>query len=113
SATLLYVCTQEHWSSVDDTTQPYYPSQNDILGVEEPAFPLLELPDNGELVDYVSSAEMIDVFKKNFSGSALEAPTLVSIGYHPPNFSESFFSRIDGALDEIDRHLASKGEGPV
>ena len=36
-----------------------------------------------------------------------------AIGYHPPNFSETFFQRIDGALTEIDRHLASAGTGPV
>ena len=28
-------------------------------------------------------------------------------------FSESFFNRIDGALDEIDRHLAKDDAGPV
>jgi hypothetical protein len=111
--TSLYAWNQVHWSSIDDTSQPYHPSAADILSDAEPALSILELPDNGLLVDYVTSAEMIDVFRKNYSAEALAAPKMVSIGYHPPNFSESFLSRIDGALDEIDRHLASADEGPV
>jgi hypothetical protein len=109
----LYAWNQEHWSSIDDTSQPYFPSLNDILSDAEPALPILELPDNGLLVDYVTADEMIEVFGKNFRGDALQTPTMVSIGYHPPNFSEAFFTRMDGALDEIDRHLASADAGPV
>jgi hypothetical protein len=109
----LYAWNQEHWSSIDDTSQPYFPSVNDILSDAEPALSILELPDNGLLVDYVTADEMIEVFGKNYRGDALDAPTMVSIGYHPPNFSEAFFTRMDGALDEIDRHLASADAGPV
>jgi len=111
--TSLYSWCQSHWSSIDETSQPYYPSLSDILSSAPPTVPLLELPDNGLLVDYVTAQEMIEVFDANFDGSALGQPKLVSIGYHPPNFSEAFFSRMDGALDEIDRHLAEKDEGPV
>jgi hypothetical protein len=109
----IYSWCQEHWSSIDDTSQPYYPNTDDMQSSQPPVLPLLELPDNGLLVDYVTAKEMIDVFHANFPGDALEKPTLLSIGYHPPNFSEEFWARIDGALDEIDRHLASRGEGPV
>jgi hypothetical protein len=111
--TTLYAWCQEHWSSIDDTSQPYYPSKGDILASAPPVVPLLELPDNGLLVDYVSAQEMIDVFYANWDGAALEQPKLVSIGYHPPNFSEEFFQRVDGALDEIDQHLADADAGPV
>ena len=75
---------------------------------------MLEVPDNGLLVDYVSGAEMIDMFERNWpERAALEAPVVYAIGYHPPNFSETYFSRIDTALTEIDRHLAVDGAGPV
>lgn len=111
--TTLYSWCQENWSSIDDFSQPYYPSKADILSSAAPAVNLLELPDNGLLVDYVTSEEMIEVFSSNWPGGAAESPKLVSIGYHPPNFSEAFFSRMDGALDEIDRHLLENDEGPV
>ena len=56
---------------------------------------------------------MIDMFRANWDGGALTEPTSYSIGYHPMSFSETFFSRLDEALTEIDRHLATKGAGPV
>ncbi|HEU0030617.1 MAG TPA: hypothetical protein VFQ53_08290 [Kofleriaceae bacterium] len=112
---VLYNWNREHWSFVTETTQPYYP----VAGSLDPAatgarLPLLEVPDNGLLVDYVSGSEMIDMFGRNFpDGAALTEPRVYAIGYHPPNFSETYFSRIDQALTEIDRHLASAGDGPV
>ena len=74
---------------------------------------MLEVPDNGALVDYVTAVEMIDMFKKNFSGAALPEARVYSIGYHPVDFSEEFFNRIDGALTELDKHLAGSDLGPV
>ena len=109
----IYPWCKEHWSDIDATSQPYFPALGDIQTAGSPFIPILELPDNGLLVDYVETQEMIDVFQQNWSGGALEAPRMVSIGYHPPNFSEKFFARIDGALDEIDQHLASADQGPV
>lgn len=110
----LYRWNQENWATIDETSQPYYPSTTDIL-VSGPSYiPVLEVPDNGLLVDYVSGAEMIDMFRKNWpNGDALAQPTVYSIGYHPPNFSELYFQRMDEALTEIDRHLATDGAGPV
>ena len=75
--------------------------------------PILELPDNGALVDYVTANEMIDMFRKNFDGHALAEPREYSIGYHPVDFSDAFFQRIDTALTEIDKHLAADDHGPV
>jgi hypothetical protein len=114
SGASLFQWNQEHWSSIDETSQPYHPSTSDILADAGPHLPILEVPDNGALVDYVSAAEMIDMFGKNFpDGAPLEAPRVYAIGYHPPNFSETFFTRIDTALSEIDRHLAAEDGGPV
>jgi hypothetical protein len=110
----LFAWNREHWATIDDTSQPYYPSTTDILSSAGPTLPILEVPDNGALVDYVSAAEMIDMFRRNWPGSApLAEPRVYSIGYHPPNFSETFFQRMDDTLTEIDRHLAVDGRGPV
>lgn len=62
---------------------------------------------------YVTGNEMIEMFRANWPGGALAAPTVYAIGDHPPNFSEAYFARIDQALTEIDRHLAVDGAGPV
>lgn len=109
----LYAWNQEHWAPIDETSQPYYPNTTDMLADTAPHLPILEVPDNGLLVDYVTGREMIDMFRANWNGGALTEPTSYSIGYHPVSFSETFFSRLDEALTEIDRHLAAKGAGPV
>ena len=110
----LYAWNQEHWSAIDDTSQPYFPQTTDMQADAAPHLPLLEVPDNGLLVDYVTGNEMIEMLDRNWpSRGALTAPVTYSIGYHPPNFSEAYFSRIDQALTEIDKHLASEGKGPI
>jgi hypothetical protein len=110
----LYQWNQQHWAPIDETSQPYYPSEADILADVAPHRRVLEVPDNGALVDYVSAAEMIAMFKANYTpGVALAETKHYLIGYHPVDFSESFFQRIDGALTEIDKHLAADDHGPV
>jgi hypothetical protein len=109
----LYAWNAEHWATIDATSQPYYPSEADILAPGSPSVGILEVPDNSLLVDYVTAAEMIGVFDANWSGGALAAPKVWSIGYHPPNFSESFKHRIDDALSHADEFLASADAGPV
>jgi hypothetical protein len=111
--TTLYAWNQEHWVTINDTSQPYYPSQSDMLESSPPVVPILEVPDNGLLVDYVTADEMIEVFQKNWDGTAALAPRMVSIGYHPPNFGENFKTRIHTALSHIDQYLASQDKGPV
>jgi hypothetical protein len=110
----IYEWNAEHWSDVGDTSQPYRPNTSDANSRATPRLPILELPDNGALVDYVSSAEMIAIFKANFpNGAPLARPTVVSLGYHPPNFSDAFLARMDGALAHVDGALASADKGPV
>jgi hypothetical protein len=113
SGAQLYQWNQQNWGPIDETSQPYYPSTTDILADAAPHLPVLEVPDNGALVDYVTAAEMIDMFRKNFSGTGLPEARVYSIGYHPVDFSEEFFNRIDGALTEIDKYLATNDRGPV
>jgi hypothetical protein len=109
----LFQWNRDHWTSIDETSQPYYPSTTDLLSAASPRVSVLEVPDNGLLVDYVTGSEMIDMFADNLGSGILLAPRVYSIGYHPPNFSETFFTRMDQALGEIDRHLAAADLGPV
>lgn len=109
----LYDWNKQNWSTIGDTSQPYYPADHDILSPGQPDVPLLEVPDNGLLVDYVTAQEMIEIFEANWSGGALAQPRVYSIGYHPPNFSELYLQRMDGALDHVDRFLHSDDSGPV
>ena len=110
----LYPWNKEHWSSIDETSQPYFPSANDMQADAAPHLPILEVPDNGQLVDYVTGNEMIEMLDSNWpQRGALTTPVTYSIGYHPVSFSESFFQRLDQALTEIDKHLAKEGKGPI
>ena len=38
---------------------------------------------------------------------------MLSLGYHPPGFSEAYTQRLEGALAHIDRYLAANDSGPV
>ena len=111
---VLYEWNQEHWASIGDTSsQPYYPSEADILIPGDPAVPVLEVPDNAIMVDYVSSTEMIEIFDANWSGGALDAPITYTIGYHPPNFNTTYQTAIDKTLDHADQFVAKWDLGPV
>ncbi len=111
---ILYQWNMQHWATIDDTSQPYYPSETDILQSGAPTLPVLEVPDNGILVDYATADLMRKIFDENWpQGTALMAPANYSIGYHPPDFSPDFYQRIDEALQHCDQFLASKGDGPV
>jgi hypothetical protein len=110
----LHAWVSERWSTITDTSQPYLMNTDDPASSAPPRLPVLQVPDNGALVDYVTGAEMIEVFRANWHGGWLNEPRVVSIGWHPPNyFGERYFERIDEALTELDRYLASEGNGPV
>jgi len=109
----LYDWNKQHWSSIGDTSQPYYPNATDILSDAAPHVPLLEVPDNGILVDYVSYLEMNEIFQANWPGGALATPTVFQIGFHPSNFDYDYMRRIDAVLDDTDMYRASRDDGPV
>jgi hypothetical protein len=109
----LYNWLSDHWASITHTSQPYYPSQNDVTSSTSPTINLLEVPSNGTTVDYASAAEMIDMFEANSRSVALPEPLAYSIGYNPSSFSYTHFRRIDDTLDHIDRRLAATDGGPV
>lgn len=109
----LYEWNMQQWSSIGDTSQPYYPSDDDIQVTGTPYIPVLEVPDNGILVDYVTAEEMIEIFDANFPGDPLMEPKAFSIGFHPPNFSEAYKTRIHDTLVHVDQHLAIDDNGPA
>ena len=110
----LYRWTAEHWAPIDDVSQPYWPSQADILTGAGPTLSVLEVPDNGVMIDYVSLAEMTGIFDANFNGTALAVPTTLMMGFHPStSFSREEYLRVDGLLLYADKHLAVNDGGPV
>jgi hypothetical protein len=95
-----------HWPTTDDRSQPYRPA-------EVEAGTLLEVPDNGALVDYVTAAEMIDILDANGARSSLDEPHAVSLGWHAATLSAPEMDRIDEALTHADAYLHAADSGPV
>jgi hypothetical protein len=109
----IYQWNQENWTTIDDLSQPYYPNTTDILSSDPPQVGILEAPDNGILADYATTTEMIEIFQKNWDGTALPEPRALSVGYHPVSFGTAYYSNLDGALAHFDQFLASWDAGPV
>ena len=110
----LYRWNMENWSSIDDTSQPYYPSTTDVLSDEPPNLSILQVPDNGVMIDYVTLEEMNGLFDANWDGQPLAAPRTLMMGFHPaPGFSQGEFGRVDGFLSYADQKLANRDLGPV
>jgi hypothetical protein len=102
------------WNPIGDTSQPYRPNRDDVLSRDAPSLSLLEVPDNGAMIDYVSTEEMIAIFRANWDGGPLTGPTTLMLGFHPaPGFGFAEYARVDGILDHADRFLASRDAGPV
>jgi hypothetical protein len=110
----LYRWNMENWGPINDTSQPYYPNDAIPTSNEAPNLSLLEVPDNGAMIDYVSLVEMNGLFDANWDGLPLAAPRVLMMGFHPaPGFSDDEFVRVDGMLDYADMHLAARQTGPV
>jgi hypothetical protein len=110
----LYRWNMENWNPINDTSQPYWVSQNNVLTAEAPTLPILEVPDNGVMIDYVTLEEMNGLFDTNWDRKALAAPTTLMMGFHPStSFDAKEYGRVDGFLDYADKHLATQGNGPV
>jgi subtilisin-like proprotein convertase family protein len=110
---MLYLWNRQHWKPITDISQPYYPNAQNPATRGKPAIPVLEIPDNGSLVDYVTGDEMIEVFNVNWSGKPQLYPATFVFGFHPVSYGRNFHRRIEKALAHIDSFLASNGEGPV
>jgi hypothetical protein len=107
--------TMSQWAPIDDTSQPYYPGTTDITASQPGSdFSLLEVPDNGVMIDYVTLADMHMFFDDNFAGNALQAPTTLMMGFHPStNLSVGEYQEVDSFLKYADQHLAAHDLGPV
>ena len=62
---MLYTWNRRHWAPINDVSQPYYPNAQNSAIAGKPTIPILEIPDNGSLVDYVTGNEMIEIFNVN------------------------------------------------
>ncbi len=110
----LYTWNMTNWSMIGDTSQTYYPNKIDKQSGAAPNLPILQVPDNAIMVDYVTTAEMIDIFDQNWPGTALPEPRTFMMGFHPSqNMSVEEYRRIDGILDHADLYRASLHAGPV
>ncbi|NVB83991.1 MAG: hypothetical protein HOV81_36785 [Kofleriaceae bacterium] len=104
-----------HWATIGDTTQPYYPSISDPL-VSTPGsnINLLEVPDNGVMIDYVSLEQMNAIFDANWDGAPFAGPRTLMMGFHPSeSFGLSQWRRVHGFLDYADMHSSNRDLGPV
>jgi hypothetical protein len=111
---VLYTWNMEHWGPIDDTSQPYHVSEADILSSAPPTLPILEVPDNGVMIDYVSLDEMTGIFDANWDGDPLATPITLMMGFHPASgFTQGEQDRVLGFLTYADGHLASEDLGPV
>ncbi|MBK9030246.1 MAG: hypothetical protein IPL61_02715 [Myxococcales bacterium] len=110
----LYNWNMATWSTIGDTSQPYHPNVDDKQSPAAPHVPILEVPDNAIMVDYVSTLEMIEIFGANWPGPALTAPKVYMMGFHPSSsWTSEEFNRVDGILDHADLYRASEHAGPV
>ena len=110
----LYRWNMSNWGPIDDTSQPYWPSENNVLTSDPPTLSILEVPDNGAMIDYVTLEEMNGLFDANWDKNVLQAPKTLMMGFHPANgFRQAEYQRVEGFLDYADGHLAALGKGPV
>lgn len=110
----LYRWNMEHWAPIGDTSQPYFPNTADPLSSAAPNSTLLEVPDNGVMIDYVTLAEMNGLFDANWNGEPLSAPTTLMMGFHPSDrFSRGEGTRVDEFLKYSDAKSSGAHLGPV
>lgn len=112
--TELYNWNMATWSTINDTSQPYHPNVDDKQSPAAPHVPILEVPDNAIMVDYVTTQEMIGIFAANWPGPALTEPRVYMMGFHPSaSFSNDEYNRVHGILEHADLYRASAHAGPV
>lgn len=110
----LYRWNMETWGPIGDTSQPYFPNIADKLSSEAPTSTLLEVPDNGVMIDYVTLSEMNGLFDANWNGEPLSAPVTLMMGFHPSvGFSRLEGQRVDEFLDYSDAKSSGTHLGPV
>ncbi|MGE0173694.1 MAG: hypothetical protein AB7T49_12935 [Oligoflexales bacterium] len=94
----LYKWADELWDETAPTSQPYR------LG--ESGRQLNELPDNGCLADYMTSDQMLEVFKKNadaFKAGKGREDVFVTIGFHQET-ADSYLQNVVDAIHKIEAY---------
>jgi hypothetical protein len=75
---------------------------------------MLEVPDNGVMIDYIDIPQVNTLFTENWDGTPLTVSHVLMSGFHP---SQMLTSRDEMYLDAMlmlaDANLASAGTGPV
>lgn len=109
----LYTWNMANWAPINDTSQPYHPALDNEL--TPGTLPLLEVPDNGVMIDYTSLPQIEHIFDANFpAGAPLAKPTTMMMGFHPSTgFNVIEYDRVNDFLTYVDAHLASAHTGPV
>jgi hypothetical protein len=110
----LFRWNMENWAPINDTSQPYFPGENDPWSSTAPTMALLEVPDNGVMIDYVTLMEMNALFDANWNRQPLSSPSTLMMGFHPArSMRRSEMDRVDQFLDYADEHHSLKNKGPV
>lgn len=110
----LYRWNMANWTPMGDTSQPYYPSDTSVLMPGLLPLSILEVPDNGIMVDYVSVDEMKQISAANWNGNALPKAKTLMLGFHPSvQMPLEASDRVYGILDYAEAHLAEKDRGPM
>ncbi|MBK6519958.1 MAG: hypothetical protein IPM79_33800 [Polyangiaceae bacterium] len=98
----LWTWVDELWKGTDASSQPFQ--------LATAHGPLLEIPDNGALADYMTAQEMVEVFQQardRYDESPRE-DVVVSIGFHQETAAK-YLSRVDAALDAIVKESETEG----
>lgn len=110
----IYDWTMAHWTPINDTSQPYYPTSTDVLGAAGSPLNMLEVPDNGVMIDYVNAGEMDGIFDANWDGKALAKPKTLMMGFHPSvNLTAFEERRLTDFFSYAEMHLHTADLGPV
>jgi hypothetical protein len=90
----IYGWLSELWQGTSNTSQPY--------SIATASTPILEVPDNGALSDYVSTQQMVDTFEANKASFLADRSknVVVSIGFHEET-AASYAPRLEAALQRI------------
>jgi hypothetical protein len=106
--------TAQQWAPIDDTSQPYYPPTDSVLPAAGAELAMLEVPDNGVMIDYVSLDDINRIFDENWQAQPLAQPRTLMMGFHPATgFTSAEYARVDGFLHHADQFLHATDLGPV
>lgn len=89
-----WLSSAELWQGTTTVSQPY--------AMPTASTPLVEVPDNGALADYVSTQQMLDVFEANKAALLRDRSknVVVSVGFHEET-AATYLPQLEAALDKM------------